>query len=295
MLTVKGRASADVAMTLFAGEEEVGIPALGATGCLFDRGWNDTSVEFEIAKADSIVIGVRGVTENQYNWMSFSDFRLYQFPSAEVIEPIEGISYSWESPAGEPIQWGGTIAYVNGDGDRLNYLNSGYYTICLNGKKANMNDEVASANAGKMVITLDNAVAAGDTIAITGYITKNTSAKSSAWIVYETGATTESEVFGDESNIYTTEGVEATGAINTKYVIVSDEAAGSKTITMTRGQTGTNLFITKLQIIEKKVATGINTLKTTFENGAIYNMNGQKVNKAQKGLYIINGKKVVIK
>ena len=28
-------------------------------------------------------------------------------------------------------------------------------------------------------------------------------------------------------------------------------------------------------------------------NNAIYNLNGQKVNKAQKGLYIINGKKVI--
>ena len=27
----------------------------------------------------------------------------------------------------------------------------------------------------------------------------------------------------------------------------------------------------------------------------VYNLNGQKVNKAQKGLFIINGKKVVIK
>lgn len=30
-------------------------------------------------------------------------------------------------------------------------------------------------------------------------------------------------------------------------------------------------------------------------NAAIYNLNGQKVNKAQKGIYIVNGKKVVIK
>ena len=41
--------------------------------------------------------------------------------------------------------------------------------------------------------------------------------------------------------------------------------------------------------------TRINTLKTQRENGAIFNLNGQKVNKAQKGLYIINGKRVVVK
>ena len=32
-----------------------------------------------------------------------------------------------------------------------------------------------------------------------------------------------------------------------------------------------------------------------LENAIIYNMNGQRVDKAQKGLYIINGRKVVVK
>ncbi|UKK54058.1 chitobiase/beta-hexosaminidase C-terminal domain-containing protein [Prevotella sp. E2-28] len=90
MLTVKGRASADVAMTLFAGEDTVKMASIGATDGLFNRGWNDSSVEFEVAKADSIVIGVRGVTNMQYNWMSFSDFRLMQFP-AEVE-----IAHTWD-------------------------------------------------------------------------------------------------------------------------------------------------------------------------------------------------------
>ncbi|MBR1447145.1 MAG: hypothetical protein IJ588_00135 [Prevotella sp.] len=43
------------------------------------------------------------------------------------------------------------------------------------------------------------------------------------------------------------------------------------------------------------IDTGINTLKAEIENGSVYNLNGQKVQKAQKGLYIINGKKVVVK
>lgn len=34
---------------------------------------------------------------------------------------------------------------------------------------------------------------------------------------------------------------------------------------------------------------------TESENGSVYNLNGQRVNKAQKGLYIVNGKKVVVK
>ena len=40
---------------------------------------------------------------------------------------------------------------------------------------------------------------------------------------------------------------------------------------------------------------GISTLKNQKNVEGMYNLNGQKVNKAQKGLYIMNGKKVVVK
>ena len=186
--------------------------------------------------------------DNNISWLSFKNVMFEK--KVTPIEPIEGVSYSWESPEGEPIEFGGKIAYVNGDGDRLNYQNSGYYTICLNGKKANLNDEVASANAGHMVITLDKAVAAGDTIAYTAFINKNETKKASAYILFENGISAEGEIFSDAENIDAT----FNGAPALKYTIVPDEAAGSKTITLTRSQTGTNLFITKLQIIEKKAA-----------------------------------------
>ena len=40
-------------------------------------------------------------------------------------------------------------------------------------------------------------------------------------------------------------------------------------------------------------ATGINNIETVNENGAIYNLAGQRLNKMQKGINIINGKKVL--
>ncbi len=39
----------------------------------------------------------------------------------------------------------------------------------------------------------------------------------------------------------------------------------------------------------------INTIENGADNGAIYNLQGQRVNKAQKGVFIQNGKKVVLK
>ena len=50
-----------------------------------------------------------------------------------------------------------------------------------------------------------------------------------------------------------------------------------------------------IYIVRTGDVVGINTINAEAENGAIYNLQGQKVQKAQKGLYIINGKKVVIK
>ena len=47
---------------------------------------------------------------------------------------------------------------------------------------------------------------------------------------------------------------------------------------------------------DEATLTAISTLKSNDRlNGTIYNLNGQKMNKAQRGLYIINGKKVVVK
>ena len=42
-------------------------------------------------------------------------------------------------------------------------------------------------------------------------------------------------------------------------------------------------------------ATGIKTVENAKAGKAIYNLNGQRVNKAQKGLYIVNGKKTIVK
>ena len=43
------------------------------------------------------------------------------------------------------------------------------------------------------------------------------------------------------------------------------------------------------------VVTAISSVKADTDNGAVYNLRGQRVNNPTKGLYIINGKKVIIK
>ena len=116
-LTVAGRASADVDMTLFAGENTAKIAAIGASGGLFGRGWGDASVEFEMAEAGNIKIGVRGVTEKVHNWMSFTRFRLMQFGVAGEDAP------ELQAPEG----WNNEIANGNLAGDNVDSYASKEY------------------------------------------------------------------------------------------------------------------------------------------------------------------------
>ena len=89
VLTAVARASSDVTLTLFAGDNGVIIPSVGASGGVFDRGWNDAFVVFEVEEAGAVKIGVQGVTSVVHNWMSFSNFRLVQIEApAAPVEPI---------------------------------------------------------------------------------------------------------------------------------------------------------------------------------------------------------------
>ena len=97
-LTAIGRSSQDVALTLIGGEATADMAHIGAAGGLFNRGWEQTSLEFELMQEATVSIGVRGVTNLIHNWMSFSDFRLAQFPSS--MTAIGEIKTGTETEAG---------------------------------------------------------------------------------------------------------------------------------------------------------------------------------------------------
>ena len=55
------------------------------------------------------------------------------------------------------------------------------------------------------------------------------------------------------------------------------------------------MIIKQVAVIPAEEPVGINGVYAADNNNVIYNLSGQKVMKAQKGLYIVNGKKVVLK
>ena len=79
-LTAVGRSSQNVALTLIGGEATADMAHIGAAGGLFNNGWEQTSLEFELTEKTTVSIGARGATNVIHNWMSFSDFRLVRFP-----------------------------------------------------------------------------------------------------------------------------------------------------------------------------------------------------------------------
>jgi len=154
--------------------------------------------------------------------------------------------YSWN----QGTESGGTA--VASDGESVNCPNSDYSTIRLNGK--------SDFTTNVVTITLTNALKAGDKIKVTGYRNKNDNNKQAGFKAkFENGAATVGSSTGLEFvNIDTSDasagdsnrGTEP----NTCIFTVPASAAGSKTITMTRSHTSTNLFISKLEIYRPAIS-----------------------------------------
>ncbi|MBQ9200747.1 MAG: hypothetical protein IJ154_00005, partial [Bacteroidales bacterium] len=160
----------------------------------------------------------------------------------------EGAKYFWASAEGTVIEMGGQAVANEAAAGRVNYAQAGYYTISLNGKK-NWN-----ADNQIVTITLDEEIAAGDTIAITGFRNKNAAEKKAA-AYFRIG----DKEFDDGTdglkytNINNEGGVDFDndGETPNTITVVVPEGASGKTLDMTRAQTGTNLFITQLVILGK--------------------------------------------
>ena len=209
--------------------------------------------------------------------------------------PVEGgVIFSWEGGEAGATVTGGTATYMSGpEGtDRVNYKNSDYYTLSINGKKGNMGTE-ASNNGGYIQIDLNQELAADDAIEMTGYINKNEAGKeASIFFQFEKGEGVDDPyIYGDADNIDPTVG----GKISTHELKVPADAAGSKNFKMSRNKAGTNVFLTKL-VITRGGASGISDVKVVrVADGAIYNLAGQKVGKDYKGIVIMNGRKFMQK
>lgn len=188
--------------------------------------------------------------------------RFISFLSAVVVAFMsfaqipDNAIFSWVSPDGTVQEIGGTVVEVNGTDaakPRVNYANGGYYTICLNGKKGNINDAAGETAATHALITLDQALQEGDSIYVTAYRNKgDESKKSSIYFLYENGT----EVNDDTE--YPDIAIEGQAPATHGYLVPA-EAAGSKTIKLSRNSASTNLFITQFVIVRQAAEEEVKT------------------------------------
>ncbi|MBR7055394.1 MAG: hypothetical protein IKI26_11660 [Prevotella sp.] len=214
--------------------------------------------------------------------------------------PSEGVIFSWEGSEGGAIEKGGKATFEGGDEgeNRVNYANTTaagttFYTLSLNGNKANINDEGYEKNkTPRIVITLDQALEANDEIAVTAYTNKGDDTKiSTPYFLFANGT----ELLDDDKTFIDL-GYDTNTEPSTQTYTVPEAAAGSTSFKITRSKTGTNLFITKLVIT--RGATGIQTIETVSvrkQSNAVYNLAGQKVGANYKGIVIKNGRKYLQK
>ena len=142
----------------------------------------------------------------------------------------ETVLFSWEAGVAN----GGSVEGNGADAGKVTES-----AITVSSKKANI-------DADNITITLNQALAAGDVIKMTGYRKKDSDANGNLYILFENGASIDEGNEVTWNNIHENVGQEP----NTNTYEVTD-GAGSKTIKMARSKSGTNVFITKIEIIRK--------------------------------------------
>ncbi len=205
----------------------------------------------------------------------------------EEVETPKDACYLWQSTDGTPEEKGGVASGHGASEGRVNYENAGYYTLSVNAKKANIGTDY-------LLITFDQPLQASDQLEITAYRNKDTDANGTLYLLFDNGHAIDE---GDDvvwNNIHPDYGQQP----NTNTYTVG-EGAGSQSFKIARSKSGTNVFITKLAIMRSTVGIEETELAGHTTKG-IYNLQGQRIDASSveelpRGLYIVNGRKMVVR
>lgn len=144
---------------------------------------------------------------------------------------------------------------------------------------------VTAVTATEATLTEATTVAAGE-----GIILKGT-----AETEYEIPVATEA-VTKNSDNLLKTSGIAVNDYIlyDGQFVLCSDgELAEGKAFLPASAFTTSGAKV--INIVFGGESTGINEIQKAEADGAIYNLSGMRVSKTQKGVYIMNGRKVIVK
>ncbi len=301
LLTVTARAQNTDGATfrLFAGAKTTDISRINAIGGVFDRGWNDVSLVFDVTETSDVNIGVQSGNGKDM-WWSATRFRLVKI--ADVVLIDENADYT---PAAAEKQ----VVVLNRNIKAENTWNTFVVPFAISNTelKAAFGDDVAVAEysdggTADAVIVNFNTMAEPAITANVPVLLKVSSAKTSVTFTNRTiveGTPTKAGTYFDFVGSYAASTTIADGDYYLSANKIYKSTGLGSTIAGTRayikakavGARIANFFIDD---VETTAINGVE-LKKAEKNGAIYNLNGQKMDNKnlRKGLYIINGRKVV--
>jgi hypothetical protein len=254
------------------------------------------SIEFVNGSTQEVKIGLKTVTGNANFWMGIGYVELYKVP-AKVVTIDENDDYVAESAAAKVIlnrtikadTWNTIVQpYLLNEaelkaafGDDVQIAEFSDAGESENAVTINFNTMTTPAIAPKKPVLLKTSTA-GTTYNFEGRTIAEGDAKVAGTYVdfvgtYDASTTVKAgDYFISANKLYKSEG--GTTLKGTRaYIDAKNAPAGVK------------LFIGGIE-------TAISEINgEAAENGAIYNLAGQRVNKAQKGVFIVNGKKVIVK
>ena len=329
LLTATSRASADLtSFALFAGEARAEMKHVGASGELFDRGWNDNSVEFEVTEDDAVVnLGVQGVTDKQHQWMSFTRFRLVKVGEVAPAAPIEVNSIAELNKLGEENE-GATIKLKLTDA-QITVADASMSSAIIEDKTGAFNAQYFFAEAVGTEMLKDEFKQG---VVLNGYLyakysygsievcenTANSDITTTEAPVVPTEADF-AEVLKAENNyrLYEFKGITVNKNKDDHFQLVKGDAKaeiadGTHSLDesmMANVESVVGYFRiagddAEFTLLSYKTATpdGISALEVAAKNAAVYNLNGAKVLGAgesvkglAKGIYVVGGKKIVVK
>ena len=296
--TARGKVIDGATFGLFAGDARTEINRIGNTKGVFDRGWNDVSVEFSVTETSDVEIGVQSGNGKDL-WWSATRFRLVKLPSQPVS--LNELSDQDENIASNH----GEVANV----ELYRTIKEGFNTVCLPFNLTASQVQDLFGTDSKVYEFSDEGVDADHVTVNFTTVNASTIAANTPVLVYATSASS-ANVISDVCIAYSlapkVEGTyfEFVGTYDDGDVAAGDYYIGGGKLYKSQGDVTIKPFRAYLKAkaaVEVKmfiddVETSINSIMDVpAANAPIYTLAGQRVSKAVKGLYIVNGKKVVIK
>jgi len=350
LLTAKGRSSEGVTLTMSVGENSVELPHVGASGNVFDRGWNDGYVEFETDGEDATIL-VTATTTGYQQWFSVGDFRLVQLKEIEV-------------PMASAAERASLQTFIDAAAALTLGFDANEYAPYTNAKGLQLAETISKALQNENGITKKAYDELAAQVAAIQWV-KNTTVMQPiyngefaevtpgqnyplGWVRTNGWGNMQSGIAGDIATAYynqpgalrygSTTGYNLPLKANTKYTLTvfyrsHEDNSNSKlttTVYLLGGETIEKIEFegnpSKTEWVEKSMTfqttdagnylielandgntwmtgvkltdattTGISTVSSERNNDALYNLQGQRVMKGQKGLFIQNGKKFFVK